>query len=331
MAGSAPVFCGPVVHFLGRCPPARDRERYNSMRHPRPDRETLRRRASGARPVRVHAWCAPVDRISGCASIGPRVLAVRHTKPAVIIRAVSNASVSEMDDRPCSNVSASTLQRRIAEVRRAGPTTKPLVVAYTTHGDATSKSAAPPLSSTVTITVGSDTTILVTPNAAHGAPPLHEPRSSELLIVLTPTPGHETGRPSTATMRVSFDFDILGCPRPNANAETAPAVSRYDTRQPRGKGRGGPDHRRGPARRRAEALTSFVVTPPRRSKEARGAGTGLRGWGQETGRSAGLAPSGLACPRGAEASRADQSTVEISKRRTRTRSDLGGEGLGWGA
>jgi hypothetical protein len=135
--------------------------------------------------------------------------------PVVTIRAVTDASVTVNDDRPCSNISAATLRRGELEVTRTGAVDTALTVRYTTAGTSSSNGDAEALPNEITIPVGAATaSVWVTPSGEHAPAPVHLHRSGALALTLIDTDIYDVGATSTAEIALQFDFDLFGCDSP---------------------------------------------------------------------------------------------------------------------
>ncbi len=134
--------------------------------------------------------------------------------PVVTVRAVSDGTASESDDRPCSNISAASLGRGELEIRRTGAVDVPLTVRYTTTGTATSGGDYEALPDEITIPAGAATaSVLVTPSGGHAPAPLHLHQSRSVVLTLVAASTYDVGNPS-AEIALHFDFDVFGCAPP---------------------------------------------------------------------------------------------------------------------
>ncbi len=127
----------------------------------------------------------------------------------------TDASVSEHDDRPCSNISAATIAPGELAVERTGSTDAPLTVAYVAGGTAIADGGVEPLPGSVTFSAGSSVaSIQVVPLARHIPAPVHVQRASVVTLTLIDDDGFAVVAPASAQILLHIDFDVFGCDQP---------------------------------------------------------------------------------------------------------------------
>jgi hypothetical protein len=141
--------------------------------------------------------------------------------PVVTIAAVSDGSFSESDDRPCSNVSAETMERGQVEVRRSGATDDELVVGYAPEGmDADHD----PMAGWISIPAGASSAVIyIDPHPAEAPAPRHEHRSGVVRVTLQGRDTYTLGPVTSVSVTLRFDIDVFGCSRPARRGDPAGA------------------------------------------------------------------------------------------------------------
>lgn len=161
-----------------------------------------------AAPTTVATRAAAVAHVAASEVTGPSTPPV----PSVAVVALGDGSITRSNDRPCSNISAQSIERGQLEVSRTGATNSELAVQYGVTGvDADHE----PLPGQITIPAGAaSAVIMVDPRMSDGPPPVHVHRSSSLTVALADGSAYDLGPTSSAAVTLRFDVDVFGCGKP---------------------------------------------------------------------------------------------------------------------
>jgi hypothetical protein len=163
-----------------------------------------------AAPAAGPAAAAPTTTSTGPPRLPATAAPAPTAAPTVVsIVALSDATFTQNDQRPCSNLSAQTLGRGQLEVRRTGSIAADLVVSYGATGADGDHEALP---GRITIPAGAASAVIpVDPHVGDVSAPRHDHHSSTLSVSVLGGLGYMPGPAASAAIAVRFDVDVYGC------------------------------------------------------------------------------------------------------------------------